>query len=103
MSSWRRATRALLIGGAFLLGGATLASTTQSCAKGGDESEVERGGDGGVGGDGGMGGMAGLGGSGGEPEMCSEQPCKLVLPQCGCGETDQCSLTLDGMRVCQPI
>lgn len=33
---------------------------------------------------------------------CSEDPCKLVAPQCGCAEGEQCTLAgLDGSRECK--
>lgn len=35
-------------------------------------------------------------------EPCSEMPCKLVEPQCGCEDTRQCSIDGTGMRACVP-
>lgn len=33
---------------------------------------------------------------------CSEQPCKLVAPQCGCGAGEQCTVDSTGDRGCAP-
>jgi hypothetical protein len=33
---------------------------------------------------------------------CSEQPCKLVAPQCGCGAGEQCTVDSNGDRGCAP-
>lgn len=42
----------------------------------------------------------GASGAGGQ---CSEDPCKLVAPQCGCGEGEACTLDASGVnRVCAP-
>jgi hypothetical protein len=98
MSSWARIAGVLVLGGGLAAG----------CAKGGENSETDddpagSGGTGGAaGGMGGMGGFAGMGGEGGTPEMCSEDPCKLVLPQCGCGEGTQCTVDQGGARSCVP-
>jgi hypothetical protein len=35
-------------------------------------------------------------------EMCSESPCKLVTPQCGCAAGEMCALTSAGDRECRP-
>lgn len=54
-----------------------------------------------TGGDGPNGG-AGTGASGGG-EACSEDPCKLVAPQCGCDADQGCTLDATGLnRVCGP-
>lgn len=43
----------------------------------------------------------GPGSGGGGGNACSEQPCKLVEPQCGCPAGEQCTLTaVDGTRGC---
>lgn len=55
---------------------------------------------GGAGGDGvGPGGNATQGGGGGGP-ACSESPCKLVAPQCGCGADEKCTIDAQGDRSC---
>lgn len=59
---------------------------------------------GGFGGTGGAGagGTGGAGGGeGGAPPMCSEDPCKLTLPQCGCADGEACVLQSGG-RGCAP-
>lgn len=55
---------------------------------------------GGTAGSGGDGG--GLGGTGGAAPMCSEDPCKLTSPQCGCSDGEMCTLRADGERTCGP-
>lgn len=46
----------------------------------------------------------GMGGSGGFDDNCSEDPCKLTLPQCGCPPGDRCALQPGAVpeRVCAP-
>jgi hypothetical protein len=105
MTSWARV-------GVLVLGGGLLCSSgAVGCAKGGgsDTGDEPKGGSGGVGGvggtggTGGEGGLGGMGGQGGEPPACSEEPCKLVLPQCGCDEgTTQCQIDQAGVRSCVP-
>jgi hypothetical protein len=34
--------------------------------------------------------------------MCTEDPCKLVLPQCGCGAGEACTVDGTGTRSCVP-
>ena len=48
---------------------------------------------------GGSGGLGGQGGTGGEAPTCEEDPCKLVLPQCGCPVGERCHLKT-GKRTC---
>jgi hypothetical protein len=63
------------------------------------------GGAGGTGGAGGSGGHAGAeaeGGAGGAPPDCTELPCKLVLPQCGCPDGAQCSIVDASSIQCVP-
>jgi hypothetical protein len=73
-----------------------------SCAKN-NESEPA-----GAGGDpttssSGTGGSTSSSSSGGGDDSCSEDPCKLVVPQCGCAATDTCTLFGDdGTRGCSP-
>ncbi len=83
-------------------------------AGGGNEGEGNGGstststGTAGTGGGNGGGGTGGLGGStssgeGGTEPPCAEDPCKLVLPQCGCGPGEKCALDgSDGTRSCEP-
>ena len=42
---------------------------------------------------------AGTTGSGGSVPACTEDPCKLVAPQCGCPDGQQCSVGANG-RFC---
>lgn len=49
---------------------------------------------------GGQGGEPSVGGQGGAP--CSEDPCKLVAPQCGCAADEKCTLDTAGERACGP-
>jgi hypothetical protein len=68
---------------------------------GGSGGSGNAGGSGGSGNAGGSGGSGNAGGSGGGGGMCSEAPCKLVSPQCGCPAGEQC--TVDPMgRSCIP-
>lgn len=39
-------------------------------------------------------------GQGGGGPSCSESPCKLVAPQCGCGGGEKCTLDGTGARAC---
>lgn len=62
-----------------------------------------------IGGAGGQGGDASSGGGDPSPatttstgETCSEDPCKLTLPQCGCDAGGACSIDEAGERVCIP-
>jgi len=85
-----------------------------ACATGGGDAEDENGTGGttsstGSGGDGGTGGTtsgtggttSGTGGTGGTETPCDEDPCKLVLPQCGCDPAEKCALNpADGTRSC---
>jgi hypothetical protein len=43
----------------------------------------------------------GNGGQGGGDPTCSEQPCKLLAPQCGCPTGEHC-MNNDSVRSCQP-
>jgi hypothetical protein len=82
-----------------------------TCAKGAGDDEggpdttsaqtTAAGGAGGQGGTGGTGGLGGFGGMGGFGGTCSEMPCKLVEPQCGCADGEQCTL-VQSMRSCEP-
>ncbi|MBI4702621.1 MAG: hypothetical protein HY744_15985 [Deltaproteobacteria bacterium] len=57
-------------------------------------------GEGGAAGGGGQGGAGGEGGS----AVCVEEPCKLVVPQCGCPKGEKCTVNkVEAKRVCQPI
>jgi hypothetical protein len=47
----------------------------------------------------GTGGSSSTASSGGMGGMCSEDPCKLVAPQCGCDSDEACAL-VDGERLC---
>lgn len=58
------------------------------------------GGSGGAGGSGGSGG-GDTGGTGGSGGYCSEDPCKLTMPQCGCPQGEACHL-VSYFRVCLP-
>lgn len=77
-----------------------------ACATGGSIDPTGTGGSGGSGSAGGAGGAGGdpsttsTGGSGGSAPTCSEQPCKLVAPQCGCSPGEQCSIDGAGDRAC---
>lgn len=61
---------------------------------------------------GGSGGSGGSGSGGGSTtsdgsttttgEACTEDPCKLTVPQCGCGEAEACSVDASATRVCIP-
>jgi len=88
-----------------------------ACAAGGGEGDDGSGNGGSVststgtglvgGSDGGTGGLGGIGGStggeGGTELPCDEDPCKLVLPQCGCSPGEKCHLNGgDGTRSCVP-
>ena len=42
-------------------------------------------------------------GSGGRGSTCSDDPCKLVAPQCGCGESQRCSVDGQGARYCTGV
>lgn len=66
-------------------------------ATGGGGSDT--GGEGGEGATGGAGATGGMGGTGGD-DMCEEDPCKLVAPQCGCGEGLKCSVNSTDGRIC---
>jgi len=51
----------------------------------------------------GGGGAGASGGGGGGGGTCSEDPCKLVAPQCGCDADQACTLDASGLnRVCGP-
>lgn len=77
-----------------------------ACATGGDGpvEESAEGGGGQTGGGGGVGGAGGAttttttssstgtGGAGGVEPVCDEMPCKLVAPQCGCADDEQCEI-----------
>jgi hypothetical protein len=109
--------RALLL---TLAGGLGLGGAIGACAKGAssvDEGDTTTptttttttttGGMGGTGGEmpAGMGGtpagMGGMGGVGGEEPPCSESPCKVIAPQCGCEDPNtKCSLQ-SYMRTCK--
>lgn len=104
-----------------VLGLSFLAMSLFACAKGGKFTGV--GGDGGSGAAGGSGGgQAGTTmttGTGGvtmttdtgtttttttttPSQTCSEAPCKLVSPQCGCAAGEMCALDNMGARACKP-
>lgn len=76
-------------------------ASSSSGSNGGGES-------GGMGGSGGAGGTGGSGGSGGVSSSsssgngCSEMPCTVVLPQCGCDEPQMCYVDTEGKRSCIP-
>ncbi len=53
-------------------------------------------GEGGAGGQGGEGAQAPGGGGAGGGETCASDPCKLVAPQCGCAEGEQCTIVGGG-------
>ncbi len=73
-------------------------------AAGGDGGAGATGGSGGApnggGGNPSVGGNPNVGGQGGAP--CSEDPCKLVAPQCGCADGEKCTLNGSGDRACGP-
>jgi len=55
---------------------------------------------GGQGGAGATGGVGGVGGTGGVvDDMCEQDPCKLVIPQCGCAEGLKCTVN-STERIC---
>jgi hypothetical protein len=85
---------------------APVLATVSGCAEG-SQSDADDGATvattastGGAGGEG-AGGFGGAGGEGGAPPVCSEDPCKLTLPQCGCDEGEACVRQTSG-RVCVP-
>ena len=49
----------------------------------------------------GDGGSGGIEGEGGAAPTCSEDPCKLTSPQCGCASGEMCTLQM-GERACGP-
>ncbi|RLB56609.1 MAG: hypothetical protein DRI90_18575, partial [Deltaproteobacteria bacterium] len=86
-----------------------------ACATGGGDGDEGSGNGGstststgvGLAGGGGSGGLGGTGGTtsgtGGTEPPCDEDPCKLVLPQCGCDGGEKCELEgQDGTRSCKP-
>jgi hypothetical protein len=99
---WGAAAASIAIASSIGAACATGASSTDET-----EEDIEEGG-GGAGGTastaGGFGGMPTTGGMGGEGGMelpCTEDPCKVVAPQCGCPEAQKCTM-LAGMRTCRP-
>lgn len=102
--------------GCSLFVGALLGCATGSEIAGGGPSNGGAGGDDGGGGAGaeGAGGNPNVGGAGGNPSVggnpnaggqgggppCSEDPCKLVDPQCGCADGNKCTIDADGDRGC---
>jgi hypothetical protein len=87
-----------------LLAGAGLcvSCVVVACATGGGAGSDDEGGttnqggaNGGTTSVGGNGGNVGVGGSGGEVSTCSEDPCKLTLPQCGCASGEKCTWAAD--------
>ena len=101
--------------GRILALGTVLAWIAAACAAGGGDGSGDDGGPtstgpgGGVGtggmGTGGAGTGTGVGGMGtggmGAGAMCSEDPCKLVAPQCGCPTGEKCTWNA-GVRSCAP-
>lgn len=95
-----------------LLGSGTLVLLAISCAKGSTLTGVGGSGTGGeasssssssgAGASGGGASSSSSSSSSGDPDAgtCSEDPCKLTLPQCGCAAGKQCSVLLDGSRGC---
>lgn len=84
----------------FAAAGISVACLVAACATGGGDSAETTsvngvGGTGGTVSMGGMGGMPNVGGMGGSPPACSEDPCKLTAPQCGCLADQKCTWTSD--------
>lgn len=75
------------------------APSTSASGQGGASVSSGSTGGGGTAGSGGEGG--GVGGMGGATPMCSEDPCKLTSPQCGCSDGEMCTLRM-GERTCGP-
>lgn len=98
-------------GGAILGGIALVWAMAAGCAAGSQATDDDgsasttsttaTGGQGGAGGVGGAGGDGGDGGDGGMVPTCSEDPCKLTSPQCGCADGEACVLEAGG-RGCAP-
>jgi hypothetical protein len=109
-------SRVARLAGVLLLAVAPLVS--MSCASGGDietstgsggaaaSSGNEAGPETGAGPTSGQGGdpmgPSGPGATSSTGPQCSEQPCKLLPPQCGCGAGEQCTIDASGDRVCGP-
>jgi hypothetical protein len=107
----RHAALLVLVGGAWLVGVGACAKGASSTDEGSTTSTTTTSTTGGMGGDGGMptaggmggapAGMGGMGGDGGMMEECSESPCKVTAPQCGCPDPlTKCSLQ-NYVRVCK--
>jgi len=54
------------------------------------------------GGGGADGGAPNQGGEGGAPPACEDDPCKLVVPQCGCDPGDKCTISGSAEIACGP-
>jgi hypothetical protein len=78
---------------------ATATSSGGSGPGGGEPSSTSAGGEGGAGGAGGSGGDATTTTSTGP--ACTQDPCKLTEPQCGCPADEMCSVSANG-RYCTP-
>jgi hypothetical protein len=91
-------------GGATGSGGATGGGGAQGTGgSGGTTTTTGAGGAQGTGGSGGATTTTTTGAGGAAPDagpVCSEQPCKLVAPQCGCAQGKACVLTGAGTRTC---
>ncbi len=91
---------ARLVAIVFLSGLVIMAACAQALPESDDGSSATSegaGGDGGAGGATGGGETGGLGGAGGEAPVCEKEPCKLTIPQCGCGDGERCHFAGGGI------
>jgi len=95
--------RAFLFSGLFLFVACAKDTYVPSGGTGGSDPSggaPAQGGDPSGGNGGNDGGQPGVGGQGGTSD-CTEDPCKLVVPQCGCDAGDKCTLDGGGDRACE--
>jgi len=91
---WLRA-----LSSAFLL--ASCSGCAENSGFDGDPPVGGQGGSTATGGQGGAGATGGTGGTGGiVDDMCEQDPCKLVTPQCGCDEGLKCTVNSAEGRIC---